>query len=270
MEDLIEKLDKEIYKERYVNHNKEKTQKIWDSIKEKKKLLKIAAKVEKDKWGEKDIFLAPTIVEQMLIDYENIDKGLYQSLIYKIYTNSDLARIVLDGYANGGYSFLLYTLFNDNLDLTEEQKNFAIEEAMNKIGTIKKDLKSYAVIMCASLGDDQAHGREEYDIRYHILKNHNFSDKMEQLVYDFYADSEVYDDYVLTWTWDIINSSSLNDEVEPRIYYDEIRTITPEEVFKRLPLEEAKRTMAEINFIKKLHEIRPAQWELEYKAYTRI
>lgn len=162
----------------------------------------------RNKCGDRDTFLATSIVECMLIDYESVDKQLYQSLVNKIYTNIELARIVLDGYSNGGYSFLLYTLINNGLDLTDEQKTFAIEEAMNKIGTTKyskqmsdyeqkldsegitddltiitpeigpigaKTYKTYVANMFANMNTNQAHGIGEFDIRYYILKNYNFA-----------------------------------------------------------------------------------------------
>ena len=73
----------------------------------------------------------------MLIDYNSIDEVAHNNLINSIYTNTDIARIVMDGAANGGYSFLLMSLWNYNLKLTEEQKAFAVNEAMNKIGTVR-------------------------------------------------------------------------------------------------------------------------------------
>ena len=62
---------------------------------------------------------------------------VYDKLVKSIYNNKDIARIVLDGYSNGGFSFLLMSLWNPTLKLTEEQKQFAVSEAMNKIGTVK-------------------------------------------------------------------------------------------------------------------------------------
>lgn len=41
----------------------------------------------------------------MLLDYENVDSNIYQNLINTIYSNTDIARIVLDGASNGGNSF---------------------------------------------------------------------------------------------------------------------------------------------------------------------
>lgn len=66
-------------------------------------------------------------------------------MIYKIYSEKSLARVVLDGYSNGGWSFLLYALMNKEQVLTSQQKRFAIREATNKVGTKKseKEINDY-------------------------------------------------------------------------------------------------------------------------------
>jgi|GEM_PF-692381 len=304
----IKKLDDELYRLRYHAKDYKKFEELWNGIKGNRKLLEVAIRVVKNKLGEKDTFLATAIVECMLIDYgmyayDNpdqltflnepcVDKSLYQELVNKIYSNTDLARIVLDGYSNGGYSFLLYTLYNDSLDLTDEQKNFALEEAMHKVGTTKyskqmddyeqqleekgitddltiiapeigpigaKTWNRYIAGMFASMNTNQAHGSNEFDIRYHILKNHNFADKMPQLIYDFFADDMDYDYTIDYWEWDIVNLCRSEEDDEPKIYIDEILFISDTEVYARLPHEQADKVISEINFIKRLHEIRPAE-----------
>ena len=157
----------------------------------------------------------------------------YNNLINSIYTNTDIARIVMDGAANGGYSFLLMSLWNHNLKLTEEQKAFAVNEAMNKIGTARwqqseeefskklddmginddnttfinidgcinpigqKSGAQYMNYMFSTLSTTQAHGTGEFDIRYHILRNPNWSlDEKQKLIMDFWYDDK-------TDHWDI-------------------------------------------------------------------
>ena len=290
LEKEVEKLDNELYKAKYHQKDYDLYNQLWDKIKGNKKILEVASNVVKNKFDE-DTFFANAIVEEMLIDYDIVDKSLYQNLVNKIYSNTRLARTVFDDY-----SFLLYTLMNENLMLSEEQKVFAINEAMNKIGTTKhqKQMDDYenlldnnginddetvllpeigpvgaktAAMMGAyffsSMGNEQAHGRDEYDICYHILKNPNFDDKMRTLVYDFYADDEYYDNVVELWEWDIVHLCVKEYEDEPRIYVDEILFISDEEVYKRLPIEQAKEVIKEINFIKRIREIRPMQYELE-------
>ncbi len=225
---------------KYSKEQKQKFEKLWGEIRKDKKILELATEVVKTKFGD-DIFKANAIVESILIDYTNVDKELYQKLVNKICSNADLAKIGLQSvlYGTAHYSFLLYVLFNDELELTEEQKEFIISEAMNR---------------------SQAHGLGAYDIRCYILKNHNFADKIEQLVFDFYANAEEYDDYLETWEWDIVNFCCPKEV--PVIYIDEILYISPEEVYNRLPFEMASQVIKEIEFVKKLRKIRPMQWEV--------
>ena len=138
----------------------------------------------------------------MLVDFNNVDNEVYQKLVDLIYSNRQIARIVLDGYSNGGYSYLLMTLWNPSLKLTEDQKAFAADEAMNKIGTTRyknamneysKELDEkgitdgqtvytefgrsinpvgaktgnmYMASLFSSLSDTKAHGTGDFDIRY--------------------------------------------------------------------------------------------------------
>ncbi len=306
----VKKIDDELYRVTYQQPDLEKAENLWRSIKGDFKLLQTAMQVVKSKYYERDTFLATAIVECMLIDYPKADEdpnqlsliedctyaSVYKSLVDKIYSNSDLARIVLDGYSNGGNSFLFYTLLNNGLKLNDEQRAFAIEEAMNKIGTTKyskqmadfekeldaegvtdkitvvvpefgpigkRTLSIYVTEMLMSMDRNQAHGRGEFDIRYYILKNHNFADKMQQLIHDFFASAEEYDAIIEYWEWNIVNLCQREDvNSDPIIYLDEIMFIREEEVFRRLSSEQANEIMDEINFIRKLRELRPMQWEL--------
>ena len=52
-------------------------------------MLKEAIKLCKDKFNERDTVKAPTIAEQVLYDYQNVDKNIYQELINLIYQNKD-------------------------------------------------------------------------------------------------------------------------------------------------------------------------------------
>ncbi|MDD3453439.1 MAG: hypothetical protein PHN42_04140 [Bacilli bacterium] len=321
MNNLIEKvkkIDDKLYKARYIDKNYVEREAIWNNIRRNFEILKEAIKVVKSKHSKEDTFLATAIVECMLIDYDKTPKEdpnqlllfddlctyskIYKQLIDKIYSSTDLARIVLDGYSNGGYSFLLYTLFNENLELTDNQKSFCIKEAMNKIGTTKykekmedyeqklvqkgitDDLtviafefgmigaKTWNIYMADTfnaMSTTQAHGRCEYDIRYYILKNPNFEDLFKNLVYEFFADDNDYDELVEYWTNNIINLCCDEDNNEPVIYLDEILCIEEDEIFKRLPKEKALLIIKEINFIKKLHAVRPLQWEKEKNSYQK-
>ena len=133
----IDTIDKELYNSIYVSPRIGDYKEIWTRIRGNKEILKEAIQVIKDKFGDKDVLKSHSITEFILLDYENVDSNIYQDLINTIYSNTDIARIVLNGASNGGDSFLLMSLFNPNLKLTEEQKAFAVDEAMNKLGTIR-------------------------------------------------------------------------------------------------------------------------------------
>ena len=146
----------------------------------------------------------------------------------------------MDGASNGGNSFLLMTLWNQNLKLTEEQKAFAVDEAMNKIGTVRyqnnrdeynKALKNKGIndkmtinipdtnipigletyymrinYLASLLSTTQAHGKGEFDIRFWILRNSNWStSEKEKLVHDFWYDEEDFKSCLVEWESAIIN-----------------------------------------------------------------
>lgn len=173
----LEKLDNILYKKIYIDREYDEARYIWDSIKNNNSILTESIEIIKDKFDEKDVFKATTICEFILRYPNEVNRNIYQELVNKVYSNTDLARIVIDGYSNGGYSFLLYTLMNNDLKLTLEQKNFAMQEALNKIGSENID---YSYL----LSDSQAHGQGVYDIRYWILKNKNFN-KIEKKIIIF-------------------------------------------------------------------------------------
>ena len=118
----IDMIDKELYNSIYISPRIGDYKEIWTRIRSNKEILQEAIQVTKDKFGDKDIVKSLSIAEFILLDYKNIDSNIYQDLINTIYSNTDIARIVLNGASNGGDSFLLMSLFNPNLKLTEEQK----------------------------------------------------------------------------------------------------------------------------------------------------
>lgn len=162
---IQKKIDSKLYKTIFIDKNVTLARKLWEEIKQNKTVLTEAIKKTKDKFNQYDTVKGLTICNQILFDYENIDKSIYQELINLIYSNIDIARIVVDGASNGGYSYLLVSLFNHNLKLTKEQKEFAVSEAMNKVGT------TY----------------------------------YKKLVYDFYYDDEDWIDHLDNFCWNIIN-----------------------------------------------------------------
>ena len=228
---------------------------------------------------------------------------MYKKLVDLIYSNRQIARIVLDGYSNGGYSYLLMTLWNPNLKLTEDQKAFAVDEAMNKIGTTKyenvmneysKELDEkgitdeqtvytefggsvnpvgaktgnmYMAGLFSSLSDTQAHGSGDFDIRYWILRNPNWSlEEKQKLIMDFWTNDEVYDETLEQWEWGIVNDhANYKGEVLPQFDKCEMYEYSYEQLLKFYgDKETTDRIWDEIQFCKQMHQLRPQQWKLEF------
>ena len=117
----IDKIDRELYKKIYINKDLEAATILWEEIKNNIEILKEAIKPCKDRFKNQTV-RGLTICEQLLFDYKNVDKEVYQELINTIYSNEKIARLVGHGASNGGYSYLLISLFNHDLMLTEQQK----------------------------------------------------------------------------------------------------------------------------------------------------
>lgn len=293
----IEKLDDELYRSRYGRPRVGDYNEIWERIKSNPEVLQEAVQVRRDKFDQYDTVKGLAICDAMLRDYKSVDEASYNNLINSIYTNPDIARIVLEGASNGGCSFLLMSLCNPKLKLTEEQKAFAVNEAMNKIGTIRwqqrekdfskrlddigvsdddtyfinidgcinpigqKSGSQYMNYMFSSLSKTQAHGVGEFDIRYHILRNPNWSlEEKQKLIMDFWCDDEAYDECLEQWEWGIVNGSDnsmlLLDKSDLYEYtYDMLKKFYGDK-------ETTDRMWNEIQFCRQMHELRPMQWEL--------
>ena len=268
----IDVLDNELYNSIYVYPRIGDYKKIWTKIRSNKEILEEAIQVTKDKFGERYIVKGLSIAELILLDYENVDSNIYQDLINTIYSNTDIARIVLNGASNGGDSFLLMSLFNPNLKLTEEQKAFAEDEAMNKLGTTRYSevkIDNYFQRLLQITSTKQAHGVGAFDIRYYILKNSNWSlEEKRKLVMNFWYDNEVYIEYLEAWEWNIINDnanykgnsvSQFNMDYLYEYSYNDLLLFYKDE-------ETTTRIWNEIEFCKLMHKIRPQICELEYKS----
>ena len=269
----------------------------WNSIKDNKELLEWATTVRKDKWGQKDTFNGTTICESMLIDYKDVDKEEYASLVSKIYSNKDLARIVLKGASNGGWSLLLLALQNKEYVLTEQQKAFALDEAMNMHGTTrysslmdefeqeldnnnvtdedtvivdfgsgshpvgKKSCVMYMKNVLNELDCSQAHGRGSFDIRYHILRNPNWTEQEKMsLVHEFWADDEEYTQTIDDWEWEIVNDSAsfLPHSHASELDFYELYTYSREDLMAIYKDEKiVNYILGEIDFCRTIKEYRP-------------
>lgn len=305
----IEKLDNELYKSIYGKPRSGDYNEKWVRIKNHPEVLREAVQVKRDKFDESDIVKGLTISGAMLIDYESVDEVAYSNLINSIYTNTDIARIVMDGASNGGFSFLLMSLWNHNLKLTEEQKAFAENEAMNKIGTTRwkqseedfskklddmgisddnttfinidgcinpigqKSVSKYMNYMFSTLNKTQVHGTGEFDIRYHILRNPNWSlEEKQKLIRDFWCDAETYDEYLEQWEWGIINdSANFEDNHVSQLEKFDLYEYSYEVLLKFYgDKETTDRIWDEIQFCKQMHQLRPGQWELEFTPKKKV
>lgn len=305
MENII-KIDDALHISCYDKPSQEEYAKIWNKLKNDSRFLKEAIKVKRDRFDERDTMDGLTIAESMLVNYDNVDKNAYDKLIKSIYSNVDIARKVVDGASNGGYSFLLMSLWNPNLKLTKEQKAFAVSEAMNMSGTVKdieafnqyekmldekgvtddttvmlgdnpigaKAANKYLYKTFSSLSNAQAHGTGEFDIRYYILRNPNWTlEEKKKLVMDFFEDPEHYDECLDQWEWAIINERvnfkggtfSELDKVDLYDYtYDSLLE------FYSGNKEITDKVWEEIQFCKTMHELRPMQYEQEFYEQAMV
>jgi hypothetical protein len=122
----------------------------------------------------------------------------------------------------------------------------------------------YLHYMFSTLSDELAHGTGEYDIRYHILRNPNWSvEEKKKLVYEFYENDETYDEYLELWEWGIINDNYIDcvpclDKSDLRYYtLDDLKDILGD-------FSVAEKVYEEIEFCKLMHELRPQEWEREF------
>lgn len=298
----IRKIDDKLYGAIYDICSPYSKEEVWNEIKDDKSILKEAIKVERDKFDEGDILKGITIANCILRDYNSIDKDIYQELVNTIYSNKDIARCVIDGYSNGGNSYLLMTLWNFDLKLTEDQKAFAVEEAMNKIGTVKyansvkeyeKELEMrgitddqyaylelggsinpvgaktgtmYVASIFNSLSDTQAHGSFPFDIRYWILQNHNWTyEEKAKLINDFYASDDTYDECLDAWEWDFLDEDSLLHDGATVLEKYMLTEYTMKDLIELYDgdVTMAKKAMEQVDFFKLMHKLRPMTYEKE-------
>lgn len=301
----IQKIDNELYASIYGKPIRGNFEEIWNRIKNDKLILKEAVKVEKDKFNEYDIVKGLTICDMMLSNYKEVDIEAYNTLIETIYSNEDVARIVLRGASNGGFSFLLMSLINHDVVLTQSQKDFAVNEAMNKIGTtrylecLEKYLKKlddmnitdndatyldidgsinpvgkrtasiYMNNLYNSMDRRQAHGTGDFDIRYHILKNPNWTkEEKQKLVMDFWYSDEEYKECLSQWEWGIINDEvNYKDGIVPLFPIEYIYDVTYDTLLEFYQNKETTdRIWEEIKFCNLMRELRPPKYEEEYQV----
>lgn len=186
LRELVKEYDKLLFDFDYSSddkkHNRKKAKDLWAIIKNKKDVLEVAISIEKRDNKLSDTVTGIHICNYILNDFANKDnEDIYLKLVNSIYSNPDIACL----YGNINMSFLLATLLNDNLILTGEQKNFLVEQAMRRPGTvITKDNEENINYLHYFVNQKE-------DIRYYILKNNNFTEEeKEKLINLFYADEK--------------------------------------------------------------------------------
>lgn len=305
----FEKIDDALYISKYGCPRVGDATLIWQSIKNNKELLEWAIKPVKDKFGEKNIVNGLAICDSILIYYDEVDPLIYQNLVNLIFSDEQIARIVQDGASNGGYSYLLMALWNHDLKLTEEQKQFAVNEAMNKIGTTRykkqaeeysrklelyginddvtttinvdnqshpigaKTKNEYMNYLFSSMSDTQAHGSGEFDIRYCILRNPNWSKKEKQkLIMDFWCNDDEYEEFLSAWEWNVVNDAvNYIDELSFQFDYDILYEYTYDNLLKLYTNKNiADRIWSEIQFLKEMRELRPKYYDTSIEPEPHI
>lgn len=300
----IEKLDDELYRAMYGHGNSKDFYTIWGQIKSRTEILREAVKIKRNKWDNGDLVKGLTICDAMLADFDSVDQVAYNELIHNIYTNLDIARI-----SRNSESYLLKSLWNDNLKLTEEQKAFVVNEAMNRMGTTRyennmrrysKELDEkgitdeqtmytefggqinpvgaktgnmYMANPFGSLSPAQVHGTGEFDIRYWILRNPNWTlEEKQKLIMDFWDDDSVYDSTLEQWEWGVVNDkANYKDERLPQFDKAQMYEYTYEELLAFYGNKETTdRIWDEIQFCKQMHKLRPQQWEREYLSQRQL
>lgn len=242
----MKELENQFYKARYGLPKEGNEITIWEEIKKSPEVLREAVKIKRNKWDNGDIVSGLTICDAILKDYESVDQEAYRELIQSIYTNLDIARIVMKGDCRESTSFLLMSLWNPNLKLTQEQKNFAIADTMNSA---------------------QVHGIGSFDIRYHILRNANWTlEEKQKLIMDFWDSDEVYDECVEDWEWNIVNDSA-NYKGRAFPSFDRYQLMYEYTYDMLLAYYGDKKTTdriwEEMEFCRQMHELRPQQWEIK-------
>lgn len=269
---LINDIDNSIYRLEYIEKNYDELQKLWDSIKKDDILLLEASEIIKDKFEERNVFASNCIAELILKFPEEVNRGVYEEVVNKIYDNDDLAQIVVGGYHSitkdgynsfGSYSnnnlpFLLYTLTNKKLKLSDNQKNKVYNLALDQYFTERT--KEFGGIYYLSAKNGC--GIFPYDIRYWVLKNNNWSEEeKEQIIYQFYSKEELYVKLLDSIEFNIQEMYNLEGIIIPK---DEISYMKDHEIEELISDEEVKKEITdETHFVKSLKRLRRPKLLLE-------
>ena len=138
----------------------------------------------------------------------------------------------------------MLALKNYKYILTNKQKKFALKEAYNKMGTRKyytktdglytnTDNASYRLVV-DYFSDSQAHGKDEFDIRYYILKNNNWSETEKKLlVYEFWQDDKKYEKAIRAWECNVMEKFRYVDDLNNYLDIDELYYMSFDDLYEK-------------------------------------
>lgn len=168
---------------------------MWKDIRNNEEVLAYATKVNADGTN----FLTPTLASLILLDYENVDPIAYDVITNIIFdkssssyisrTSYDIHNVVPDFLKDYGLTYLVATLFNDNLYLNEERKDFLIKLCKLCYGgsVFKNDYHYYMTNEKFEKEYSIFQGICPIDIRYFVLEHPVFKDMKDRLVKDFFT-----------------------------------------------------------------------------------
>ena len=184
--------DGEYYKLHYVEESPAAVA-AWEEARGDKEALEPAIEIVKSYGTYK--FNSPLTCRKILTDYKNVNKEIYDKLINIIYSNNEIARSNISTFDLMIFtpSFLAMTFSNPNLKLTEEQKEFAVNEAFEK----------YVTNYC----------NRSFGLKYLILRSSNWSEEeKKELVLKFYPTREKFYEALCDWKIGIADDSRNNKD----------------------------------------------------------
>lgn len=242
------KIEGELYIATYggiTERSPKKRNQIWKEIKDNKELLLDAIQVIRNKWNDGDTLKSLAISEAILTSAVTEDKApdeIYKKLAEEVFSNKDIARIALTapGFGDQGISFLLICLWKEDFYLTEDQKQFVVSEAKEKVN------------------NNITHGYGEYDIRYYILKSENWTEEEKaRLLKDFYPRQEEYEEVLDAWEWGIVNEGL---SYGPALEKSELYEYSYDQIHLNYQNQEVADSLwSEIEFCRQMHKLRT--WE---------
>ena len=177
-----------------LNDRKKALHQEWEEIKSDEDTLAVAIKVTKRDENQKatEIF-SPIVSSLILLDYDKVEPLIYQTLINIIYNNPTICRLYNPFSNERNYTFLISSLFNENLFLTDNQKKFLLEEALHTNLEIEKifeklkrncmyeyindEYNHYINLLKAKIEEQNPHLLSKpTDIRYFIYNHKMFKD----------------------------------------------------------------------------------------------